>query len=185
MTAEELKDLLKKIDELEKVFIKCRALFPSMHESCIGKTRIQTAVHYRQKLGQNVFIDFGRKIKQADRDDFSRIGHYLNENVLFRLASILEYHRICFGSIDIDHETDGWEAVDLIRRIRNVIGHTLGEYDSNKPKHRIIIDRINSISGENHDPDKIIAFPLSIDTVVDKTFDGCIKYIKAKYDTKP
>ena len=108
----------------------------------------------------------------------NEIGHWINQNVIVRLYSIMEYYGLVSNNIKIDQLLPGWEELDILRRLRQIFSHKSGKYDPNnnmekKLKQKIISHFNMSISDYND-------FPLNIDEVIDPIFSGCKNYVRSK-----
>jgi hypothetical protein len=99
----------------------------------------------------------------------------LNENFIIRLFALLESYGIYSK---IDKELEGSEEIDILRRLRMVLAHSLGKYHPNDPDQRKLVDRIIKRMGLRIDDPA--EFPLDIDKVIDPLVRGCKTYIKAK-----
>ncbi len=46
-------------------------------------------------------------------------SHWLNENFIVRLYAVMESHGLVGEKINIRKDLDGWEELDILRRLRN------------------------------------------------------------------
>ena len=175
-------DLIQLIEEQFNHLLKTRAFFPYLNENMIGKNQFSTAPFYKEKLGTDIKFIFDRKLDQTDIDEINSIAHWINQNYIIRLYSILEQNRICGKSVIIDQNVDGWEDVDLLIRLRNKFAHSSGKYNSrnnvSKSLYKKLVERyklkdVKSLEEANE-------FPLSIDTVLEPLTEGCKKYISSR-----
>ena len=80
----------------------------------------------------------------------------------------------------IDQSIDGWEEVDLVRRLRNQFAHSSGKYDPNDPEEKKLYERIVTFFKVSlaKDSSEATEFPLPIDVVLEPITEGCKKYIQ-------
>jgi hypothetical protein len=106
-------------------------------------------------------------------------GHWINEAFVVRLWAVLEAHHFVHK---IDKSIEGWEAVDICRRLRNEIAHATGETTSKKAKklQRKINDYFRIDGQESMFEDKFI---LSKDTVLRPMHKKCTEYCESILST--
>lgn len=169
------------IDDQFNYLLSLRALFPFTNDSMIGQSSFRTAPYYRNK-GFDVIFEFGRNLNEKDIQRIISVGHWINQNYIIRICSLLEAKKIIpvEGNGKIDQTIEGWEEVDLVRRLRNHFAHSLGKYDHNDPEEKILYERIvnhfNVTLAKNSL--EAVDFPIPIDVVIEPLTNGCKKYIK-------
>ena len=176
-------DIIFDIDSLWSKYYELKAHFPYANESSIGLTKVHTADYYRQG-GHNITFDF---VKPLDKEKIARLnelGHYINQNVIIRLHLLLEAYKIIGNKVTIDVTLSGADEVDILRRLRRLFAHTMGNYNNQDREQQKLVKRIvkhfNLPKTEYHD------FPIFIDVVIKPIFDGIKTYIEAvkiKYPT--
>jgi len=173
--------LIEQINIQFEYLLSLRALFPYMNDSLIGESIFRTAPYYRNKEF-DVHFNFGRKLAQEDIDRIISIGHWANQNYIIRICSLLEANKIIPKENEgkIDQTIDGWEEVDLVRRLRNQFAHSSGKYDFKEPKEKKLYERIVihfnvSLAKASSEATE---FPIPIDTVIEPLTESCKKYIK-------
>ena len=120
------------------------------------------ALRYQHRLYESLHLDRLRNTKE---------GHWVNEAFVVRLYAILVSH----GVVGIDHDLEGWEDIDLLRRLRNKIAHTRAEIDDADAKKLDAAIRQRFHLGEQQSllPGK---FVLSKDTVLRPWVAACTAY---------
>ena len=154
----------------------------SLRSSLIGESIFRTAPYYSNK-GFDVHFNFGRKLLQEDIERIISIGHWVNQNYIIRICSLLEANKIIPKENDskIDQAIDGWEEVDLVRRLRNQFAHSSGRYNSNDTEEKKLYERIVTHFKVSlaKDSSEATEFPIPIDVVPEPLTEGCKKYIKS------
>jgi hypothetical protein len=169
--------ILSEINELKSIFLHCRSVFPALGKNMIGQKQFMTAPYYIHH-GYLAEIELHAPITEEFLVKHRKIGKWINENAIIRLYGIMKYH----GFLDpkIDQEISGWEEVDLMRRIRDTLTKTRLNY---KPEKEINVQLREKIIQYFDLPENDFSegeIPTPIDTVVERIFDGCCKYIQAK-----
>lgn len=169
-----IEEIDKQLDYLRNV----RALLPYLDDTVIGKKMINTAPYY-QNSGFNITFGFSKELKKADVDKINSIGHWINQNYIIRIYSLLEAFNILSDKQRIDKTFDGWEEVDLIRRLRHKFAHSSGRYNPNDKDSKELYDKILTLFRLTDIKSSADAteFPLSIDEVLEPLTEGCKKYI--------
>lgn len=168
-------EILSLIDDLWMNFKNCRAHFPAISDTMIGEKLIPTAPYYIADGFQVSFV-LNEPLDQSKINKMHEIGHWINQNFMVRLCALLESRKIIpkDGTNKIDQSIDGWEDIDLVRRLRNYFAHSSGKYNPSKSEHiktmKVLGEHLNiNIDGRDD-------FPLMIDTVLEPLFKGCRKY---------
>ena len=173
--------LNEQIDIQYEYLLSLRSLFPFMNDSMIGRSAFRTAPFYRSR-GFDIHFDFGRELVPEDIQKNESIGHWINQNYIIRICAILEANEIIpqEGKGKIDQTIEGWEEVDLVRRLRNQFAHSMGKYDPNEPEEKKLYERIVTHFNVTLAKSSTEAneFPISIDVVLEPMTEGCKKYIK-------
>ncbi len=173
-----LEEIIKEMDAQFKKFVNCRAHFPYLNESVLGKKQLVTAPYYMKK-GFEIFFHFNQAITEEHIIKSNEIGHWINQNFIIRLYALLEYHQIVSKKISIDQTIKGWEELDLLRRLRQFFSHTSGKYNPHDKDQKKLLQRLTKhfkLSLKNPRD-----FPISLDTVVEPLFKGCKEYVKGKF----
>jgi len=169
-----IQSLLNEIDRQKNILYRVKAFFSYMSNDVIGCNMVGCGGYYRSK-GLDVRIYFSRPITKEDVIQNNEISRWLNENFIIRLFALLESYGMYSK---IDKELEGSEEIDILRRLRMILAHSLGKYHPNDPDQRKLVDRIIRRMGlKMGDPAE---FPLDIDKVIDPLVRGCKKYIEAK-----
>ncbi|MCG6959165.1 hypothetical protein LJE82_04640, partial [bacterium BMS3Abin03] len=125
---------------------------------------------------------FGRKLTTEDIERITSIGHWTNQNYIILICSLIEANKIITKENEgkIDQSIDGWEEVDLVRRLRNQFAHSSGKYDPNDPEEKKLYERIVTFFKVSlaKDSSEATEFPLPIDVVLEPITEGCKKYIQ-------
>jgi len=170
-------ELLEAIDILWKNFNNCRAYFPYMPKEAKGVKEARTAPYYIHQ-GFDIKFLFSEGITEEGVEKINEVGHWINQNAIIRLCAVLESFHIMSNTIGINFDLDGAEQINIARRLRNCFAHSSGRYKADDNEHRktlnLMKDKLGiSIDGRTD-------WPLSIDTVIQPLFEGCIKYVKEK-----
>ena len=172
-------EVLALLDNLWMNFKNCRAHFPAISNTMIGETIIPTAPYYVADGFQVSFV-LNEPLDEHKINKIHEIGHWINQNFVVRLCALLESRDIIPKDEKkrIDQTIDGWQGVDLVRRLRNYFAHSSGRYDSSKGEHVKTMDVLGEHLGIDMEGRR--DFPLSINTVLEPLFNGCKKYTKSK-----
>jgi hypothetical protein len=84
-------ELLKAIDEQAHYLLRTRAVFPYVDPSKLppGQREFRTAPFYANR-GHNVRFVFDSPLTKKEAERISAIGHWINQNYVVRLCSVLE-----------------------------------------------------------------------------------------------
>lgn len=170
--------VIEEIDKQLEYLLTVRALFPYLDDNAIGKKNFNTAPYY-QNLGFNITFEFTKVLEKKDVDKINSTGHWINQNYIIRIYSLLEAYNILSDQKRIDQKIDGWKEVDLIRRLRNKFAHSSGRYNPNDKDSKELYEQISKHFSLNNTNSSVDAteFPLSIDKVLEPLTAGCKKYI--------
>lgn len=174
----ELDNILDEMDVLWENLNQNRGYFPCVDDSSVGTTTLLTPPYYRNQ-GINIEHTFKEPLSVEKKDQMLRIGHWINENFIIRLCALMESYHMLSSSIKIDFTLDGTEQLNIVRRLRNRFAHSSGRYNPDDPDDLTTMKLMGkhlSISIDGRD-----AWPLAIDTVLEKLLDGCRKYAKQKF----
>lgn len=123
--AKDLHILLTELDNLWSNFTNCRAHFPALSETLLGKSAIPSAPYYI-KRGFNVTICLSEPLDKEKYNKIHSIGHWINQNFIIRLSALFESYQIYSEKIDIDFNLQGSHLTNIVRRLEIVL-HTLLE----------------------------------------------------------
>lgn len=178
--------LIEQINLQFEYLLSLRTLFPFMDASMTGQSVFRTAPYYRNK-GFDLRFDFGRKLIQEDIQKIISIGHWINQNYIIRICSLLEVNDIIppIGKGNINQALQGWEEVDLVRRLRHKFAHSSGGYNNKDPDARKLYERLvshfNIVQAKN--PAEANDYPISIDVVLEPMTNGCKNYIETFFNS--
>ncbi len=167
------------LNYLKDTFIQSKAYFPTMNNDVIGKSNISTGLFY-QNLGYNIHFQFDHNLNSKDIVKFNFISNWLNQNFIIRIYAYLDYHKFVNK---IDQKINGWESVDLIRRLRHYFAHRGGKFnnkDADEIKTVEMICQKYNLNQNNFKDD----FPIPIDKVILPLLDDVLKYIKKRLSIK-
>jgi len=159
-------------DRLKKI----RAYFPYVGKNCKGVTAFTTAPYY----GKDIHSLLKEPLTNEDITEMQEKGHWINQNFVIRLYALMESYELCGGKdkAHIDTKLDGGHLFDIVKQLRNVFAHESGRYDPKNSEHLKILESMKEHLGILIDG--LIAWPLAIDTVLEKLLKGCRKYAKEK-----
>lgn len=169
-------DVFKEMEALYHKYMILRAHFPYTNEGMIGKRKLSTAPLYKNALEMDIIFDFGKPLSAEDVKSINEIGGFLNENIIIRLCALLEEHKVLRSDTEVDRAIDGFEAVNLLKKLRNAFAHSLGRPDAKNPNHRALFRHLNKYLKLNEEIETAEHFPNSIDTVIIPLFKGCQRY---------
>ena len=173
-------ELIAQIDMQLSILMEIRSIFPTLTIEMVGKNSYFTAPYY-ENSGYKREIMLSSPITLAYIEKQDTIGRWVNQSFIIRLCAILERHCVIPNESDgkINQEVEGWEEVELIRRIRNKLAHKNGEYNpedtDDRKLYEIIVERFQ-LNVEK--PAEAKGFPIPIDTVLIPLSIGCKKYIE-------
>lgn len=172
--------IIAEIDELQDIFLHCRSFFPTLSDNLIGKTSFPTADYYVFK-GYAVFIQTGDPITKDYINKYAKIGKWLNENAIIRLFGILHYHDQVGDNNPLLPDLLGYKDIRFCCWIRNVITKTKLNYKPESDNNIKLREELISYYGLTPDDFKDGVIPTPVNKVVEKIFNGCKTYLKAKY----
>ena len=120
---------------------RVRSVFPMLSHEIVGKTSFQAPEYFQQK-GHKVTVDLSAPMTEELLDELNGVAHWMNENFVMRVYAAMESNRVVSEKIRIRQDLDGWEDVDIVRRLRNQIGHGSGRYDPNDGQKATLYNRI-------------------------------------------
>lgn len=173
------------VDRQVEYLLRTRAVFPAINESKVGRTSFPTAPYYQQ-AGINVDFRFPDGITLDLVQTINSIGHWINQNFAIRLCAVLEYYGVIAptGQGTLDDSLPGFQDINIVRRLRNVLAHTSGRYDPSNPEERRLYETIvTHYEIGVSDASAASEFPLSIDTVLVPMARGCQQYARAWEDS--
>ena len=174
-------DILQLIDVQVRNLIISRAMLPLLRSNLVGATAFPTAPFYRNR-GWDVAFSFRQPLTEQTIQDFNSAGRWVNESFVIRLYALLEANDIIpkEGKGKIDQRLEGYEAIDILRRLRQQYAHSPGHYDPSDTDKRRLFERIvKTYSLEDLDPDTADVFPVPIDKFLIPMANGCKRYVLA------
>lgn len=180
MAGSEVRKCLEEMDILKNNFTNCRAFFPNMTEENVGATNLITAPFYIRQ-GFNITFQFSSSLTKEEIQKNNDIAHWINQNFIIRLSTLLESYHVFSNKININQTIEGWEAVDLVRRLRHKFAHSSGRYNSKNNDNKKLMELIISYLKLELNTNNLQEFPVSIDSVLYPLFDGCKKYVEGKH----
>jgi hypothetical protein len=178
MRKAELDIIINQIDEFRSYFVKVRSRFPYISERNIGRNYLLPPTYYRNE-GINFKIQLDKPIDESIREELNTIGHFVNQNFILRLFSILNYYGFVSDNVTLSKQSPGFQEMDIVRRLRNKYAHSLGKFNpenSEDQKLKDIMEEYFELDIGDYDE-----IPLNISAVIDKLIDGCKKYIRNNY----
>ena len=177
----DVENVIEEINDLQDVYLRCKSIFPKLSPTLEGETSFPTAPLY-QWQGYKVSINTGEKITPEFIKRYAEIGNWINENSIIRLFGILHFHEQVGNKIKILRELPGGEDVRYCCWVRNVITKTNLNYEPSEDSRNNEL-RSEIISYYKLEPDdyKEGEIPTPVDKVILAMFEGCRKYLRAKY----
>ena len=170
------KDAPKKIDQQIQLLLRSRSVFPYTGPNMVNQSTVRTAPFYRA-YSFDVQLQFGIPLSLDNIRKLNELGHWINQNFIVRLHSLLESHGLS-GSSSIRKGLPGNEEIDILRRLRDVFSHSDERYHAEKSKHKKLYDRIIKHFGLDHNdhPEQDKMFPIPIDKVLLPIAESCKKH---------
>ena len=171
--------IIEQIDIQIRNLLNIRALFPAIENEMVGQTQFSTAPFY-QNMGLNIVFTLSSPITAEKIQEINEIGRWVNQSFIVRLCALLEsYHIISKNENErINQSIDGHDDVDILRRLRNILAHTSGRYNSNDLEERKLYKRIiEKYSVKIEDGETAEEFPLHIHTLLLPLAEGCKRYV--------
>lgn len=165
----------KYIIDLLKDYREIRAHFPYFSEDSIGNKTFSSPDYYQQN-GHNLKFEFDKVLTKSDIERLNRIGNWINQSALIRLAAILDQEDIIKKSSDVDKNIEGHREMEILFKLRNKFAHSRGVYNPQK-NEQLMSEIIECFSLEKKVYDK---YPIPIDEVIDKIFEKSLIYAKSK-----
>lgn len=131
----------EQIDRQVDFLYRCRAVFPRLDSGLVGAMQFE-ASEYLQKRGHHFVMELATPLTKEAIAELNEIAHWLNENFVVRLYAVMESHQLVSNNIKIRQDLDGHEELDILRRLRNQIGHGSKGYDINDPQKVELYTRI-------------------------------------------
>jgi hypothetical protein len=172
-------ETIRQIDLQLQQLLNVRAMFPAISNDMVGQKEFATAPFYQER-GFRITFTFTTPLTSYEIEKISEIGRWINHSFLIRLCAMLESRQIIpsDGQGRINQQLDGHEELDILRRLRNVLVHTPGRYDSTNPDERKLYQRIVSkFAIEAESPETARDFPVPIDKLLIPLAEGCKRYI--------
>ena len=160
-------EIMHQIDIQLRTLMHIRAMFPTMGSNMIGQTNAIPPPFY-QMHGFRIELRFEKPLTDEQINVMNNIGRWVNQSFIIRLCALLESYHIIppKGHGHINKQFDGHEAIDIIRRLRDVFAHTSGRYNPNKRRENKLYRRIiESYSINAEDPSTASEFSVPIDTL--------------------
>lgn len=157
---------------------RSRVALPHFDEAAVGGRVFKSAPSFAAR-GLAVQFEFPKGLTESQRRKFHEIGHWINQNFVLRLYSVLESGKVVGRYIDIDHSLTGSEHVDTVRLLRNVFSHGTGRYNSKRSEHRELRARLLKSFQLDADEYPESWFPLPVEGVLMKLGKGCELYVRA------
>lgn len=168
------------INELWSDFIQARTHFPFLSAGHIGLKTFESPDYYNYFNNKLVF-KFEKPIDQSIVYQNNKVANWINQNVLIRLAAILDEENIIKKTTDIDKTIEGSKEIEILLRLRNKFAHSRGKYNAAKKENRLLLNDIVDTFKLQHN--EYLDYPLSIDTVIRPIFNATIKYLNSEQKT--
>jgi len=163
------------IDEQIDHLHRTRSVFPRLSHHLVDSSRFEAPAYYRQ-LGLHVQVELEQPMTVAFIDGLNEIAHWINENFVLRLYAVLESHRLF--QPEIRKDIAGHEEMDILRRLRNKIGHGSGKYDPSDTDKLKLYERL--VKHFNVDPQTYLEdatkYPLAVGQVLVPLATACKGY---------
>ncbi len=171
--------IIAEIDKLQDIFLQAKSFFPALGDSLIGRTCSSTADYYTFK-GYKVFITTETPITKEFMEQYARIGKKLNESAIVRLFGILQRHDQVGEKNLLLKDLPGYKDIRFCCWIRNVITKTKLSYDQESEDNTKLREELISHYGLRPEDSKE-GIPTPVNQIVEKIFEGCKTYLRAKY----
>jgi len=165
------------IDGQIAMLLQARVMCSFMPDSAVGSQSFETAPYYAVH-GLTCSLSFSAPLTRDDVERINALGHWINQNFLVRLCSILESNGVISRNSKIRTDVIGHEDVNILRRLRNEFAHGSGRYAASDREKNRLFDRIVSryrVESHAYFAERS-QFPLPIDKVVVPLAQGCRRY---------
>jgi hypothetical protein len=169
--------VIRQIDEQIQYLHRVRSLFPRLSTELVGHTEFSTPPYYGN-MGLGVWFRFTSPLTSEFITEFNDLAHWINQNFVLRLYAVLESNGLISPIIRIRPDIEGHDEVDILRRLRNSVGHGSGRYDPTDPDKRQLFQRIvaHFDLDVGEDSERGGQYPLSISEVLIPLAEGCRRY---------
>ncbi|MCK4426862.1 MAG: hypothetical protein KAW16_00105 [candidate division Zixibacteria bacterium] len=166
--------VISEINALQDIYLHCRSVFPALTDEIVGHCEFTTAPYYLRR-GYMAQIKLEKPITPDFLKENRKLVKWINENAIIRLYGIMKYHGFLNN---IDQNSAGWKEVDLMRRMRNAFTKTGLNYRPEDPDNIRLKDEVIEHFKLNKNDFTEGEIPTPIDTVVERIFEACRKYIE-------
>jgi hypothetical protein len=165
------------IDRQVAFLHRCRAVFPRLDTALVGETKLEASEYFKQQ-GHSIEIQLSSPLTEDLLYELNELAHWLNENFVVRLYAVMESNQLVSEKIKIDQALEGWEELDILRRLRNKVGHGTRGYDINDQDHVKLYERIVVHFGIKKDYSylEVDKYPIGIAKVLVPMANGCKRY---------
>lgn len=163
-------EIVNEIRLLELMVRHTHSNYPLIEESHIDQVPI-----LRFSVGDNIiYSNYEKPITKEFRDLNNNIAQFHNQNFLVRLYSVLNNYQVFQNFKPAD-----CPELKILKDLRNIFGHSLGNYNKEDSDQRNLMRRIIKIF---HLEDKEYDdFPISIDTIINQIIKASINYVNKQY----
>ena len=177
-------NIAEQIDREVDYLHQCRSVFPRLDKSMVGRKEFQAPEYYRG-LGYSTVVKLSEPMTAAFIDNMFELGNWLNESFIVRLHGVMEANGLIGKTTGIDQVCDGWEEVDLMRRLRREIAHGSSGYDKDDPKKVKLYERIVDHFQLPNDYSylEVEKYPIGVGSVLVPMSEGCKRYAAAAIPT--
>lgn len=175
-------EIIKAINDTWNGFFKCRSHFPLITKEHIGRNIIPITPYY-MRGGHKVTIAFDCPIDNKMYEEMLSTGHWINQNFIVRLCATLESFQVFSNKVKINHNLTGAQHIDIVRRLRHRIAHSSGRFNPEDKEDCKTLNVMNEILNRDYKTKGRTDWPMAIDFVLTPLRNGCIEYVKNKYET--
>jgi hypothetical protein len=172
-------DVVAQIDRQVAFLHRCRAVFPRLGSELVGQSKFEAAEYFKQQ-GHNVEVQLSMPLTEALLNELNELAHWLNENFIVRLYAVMDGNHLA-GGTPINQQLDGWEELDILRRLRSQIAHGSKGYDPTDTEKLQLYQRIVTPFGIAADYSYLdgAKYPIGIAKVLVPIAQGCKRYAAA------
>ena len=169
-------EIKRDIELLLFLFKTSKSFFMFINKDDIGKIEIGP---YKIREELEAYVRFDKEISEEIRELNNSVGHYLNQNFIIRLYSLLNYHNVLGSLKKLDKNVPGWEDIDILRRLRHKFGHALGKYNKGNGDDLKLWESIQT----KYKPGipETEDYAINQDKVINPIIKSIYRYIDAKY----
>ena len=176
--------IIEEVNRVKDMHYQARTSFIALSNRKDGK-RVITQIPTNLKSNKvKLTFEFEHPIDEETRKEINELARFMNQNVIIRLASILDYYGIAKGEKTLHKELKGYDHLWVLIKLRQKYAHSNGKYNpsskhgkDNRRLMHFMIEKYNL----NRDPSEQTEYPLLKRQVIGTMILGIKQYVEAFY----